>query len=118
MESMETGEIKPLPSPASITELRAKVQARIAELAQKRMGGGDQKSGGMPKSRQEILEKRAKRKEERKQRKKALLEQKKQGTLGKVGVLESLFFYLWSFFKLKFARYVDLFIICGIGRSI
>ncbi|KAJ3035409.1 surfeit locus protein [Rhizophlyctis rosea] len=59
--------VQPMPT-GSITELRAKIQNRLAELAAKRGGAGKEGKPGetTPRSRQEILDRRAKRKAEKK----------------------------------------------------
>ncbi|KAG0234053.1 surfeit locus protein [Actinomortierella wolfii] len=59
----------PAPAPKSISELRAKLEARLADLRSKRGGGnaaGGVDGSGKPVSRQAILEARQKRKRDRK----------------------------------------------------
>ncbi|KAJ3029734.1 surfeit locus protein, partial [Rhizophlyctis rosea] len=84
--SSTTPNVKPLPT-GSILELRAKIQNRIKELAAKRGGpssaNGTEKGGETPpRSRQEILEKRAKRKAEKRVANLKKKEKKKGDTTG------------------------------------
>ncbi|KAF9161842.1 surfeit locus protein [Actinomortierella ambigua] len=71
----------PAPAPKSITELRAKLEARLADLRSKRGGNaGGADASGKPVSRQAILEARLKRKRDRKASLKLAKEKRANGS--------------------------------------
>ncbi|KAF9975554.1 hypothetical protein BGZ73_000766 [Actinomortierella ambigua] len=72
----------PAPAPKSITELRAKLEARLADLRSKRGGhaAGGADASGKPVSRQAILEARQKRKRDRKASLKLAKEKRANGS--------------------------------------